>query len=51
MTKPDQIAYQARAVSKAKTSLLRLVVAERMNSTKPETKVSEKTPREAGKTK
>ncbi|MEH6684402.1 MAG: hypothetical protein V7664_07860 [Qipengyuania sp.] len=51
MTKPDQIAYQARAVSKAKTSLLRLVVSERMNSTKPETKISEQMPQEARKTK
>lgn len=34
MSKPEQIAHRAREVSSAKTNLLRIVVSERMSSTK-----------------
>lgn len=34
MSKPDQIAHRAREVSMAKTSLLRVVVSNRVSSSK-----------------
>lgn len=37
MSKPDQIAHRAREMSMAKTSLLRVVVSDRVSSTKRET--------------